>query len=245
MGKKLQVLHKKTFMIPHVIHYCWFGGKALTPLAKKCINSWKKFFPDFEIKEWNEDNFNIEIIHYTKEAYKAKKYAFVSDFARYYILYKYGGLYFDTDVEVIKPYNDILGAGPFLGIEKTSTSTSVNPGLGMGAKPGMLFYKEMVDIFSGCQPVGSDEIRPILIKETTRIMKEQGWSGKNKLEKVNEITIYPNDYFNPLDDYTGKITITPETHSIHYYAKSWIEGYGPVRQWLSHRYHRLLKMLKR
>ena len=85
-------------MIPKVIHYCWFGHTPLPPLAEKCIASWKKFLPDYEIKEWNEDNFDVNIIAYTAEAYEAKKYAFVSDYARFWILYREGGIYFDTDV---------------------------------------------------------------------------------------------------------------------------------------------------
>ena len=101
-------------MIPKVIHYCWFGRNPLPPLAIKCIESWKKFLPDYEIKGWNEDNFDVNIIPYTQEAYQAKKYAFVSDYARFWILYKYGGIYFDTDVEVIRPLDDIIARGPFM-----------------------------------------------------------------------------------------------------------------------------------
>ncbi len=94
--------------ISKIIHYCWFGGKPLPNSAKKCIASWKKFFPDYEIKEWNEDNFDVNMVPYIAEAYKAKKYAFVSDYARFWVLFKYGGLYFDTDVEVIKPMDEIV-----------------------------------------------------------------------------------------------------------------------------------------
>ena len=104
-------------MIPKIIHYCWFGRKALPRSAKKCIESWKKYLPDYEIKEWNEDNFDVNMIPYTQEAYSAKRYAFVSDYARFYILYHYGGIYFDTDVEVIKPIDDILEKGAFMGCE--------------------------------------------------------------------------------------------------------------------------------
>ena len=104
-------------MIPKVIHYCWFGGNPLPASAKKCIASWRKYLPDYEIKEWNESNFDVNIIPYTAEAYKAKKYAFVSDYARFWILYKYGGLYFDTDVEVIKNMDDIIAKGAFMGCE--------------------------------------------------------------------------------------------------------------------------------
>ena len=108
-------------MIPKIIHYCWFGRNPLPESAIKCINSWKKFFPDYEIKEWNEDNFDVNIIPYTKEAYEAKKYAFVSDYARFWILYHHGGLYFDTDVEVIKAMDDIIELGPFMGVEVEAT----------------------------------------------------------------------------------------------------------------------------
>ena len=103
--------------IPKVIHYCWFGRNPLPKMAVKCIASWRKFLPDYEIKEWNEDNFDVNIIPYTKDAYADGKYAFVSDFARFWILYRYGGVYFDTDVEVIKPMDDIIGRGPFMGLE--------------------------------------------------------------------------------------------------------------------------------
>ena len=95
-------------MIPKSIHYCWFGRSELTPLAKKCLASWRQFFPDYEIKEWNEDNFDVNIIPYTADAYKAGKYAFVSDYARFWVLYHFGGVYFDTDVEVIRPMDDVL-----------------------------------------------------------------------------------------------------------------------------------------
>ena len=157
-------------MIPKIIHYCWFGGKSLPESAKKCIASWKKYLPDYEIKEWNESNFNVNIIPYTAEAYRAKKYAFVSDYARFYILYKYGGLYFDTDVEVIRNMDDIIARGPFMGCEgeakqpmngtrDKATTLGVAPGLGLGVNPGLGLYKEIIDIYKqksflkkmGCQ----------------------------------------------------------------------------------------------
>ncbi len=92
--------------IPKIIHYCWFGGKPLPKMANKCIASLKKYLPDYEIKQWDESNFDVNIIPYTQQAYEAKKYAFVSDYARFWILYNYGGLYFDTDVKVIKSMED-------------------------------------------------------------------------------------------------------------------------------------------
>lgn len=109
-------------MIPKIIHYCWFGRGEKPALAKNCIASWRKFFPGYEIREWNEDNFDVNIIPYTAEAYTCKKYAFVSDYARFWVLYKYGGLYFDTDVEVIRPMDDIVARGPFMGIETPASA---------------------------------------------------------------------------------------------------------------------------
>lgn len=104
-------------MIPKIIHYCWFGGNPLPELAVKCIESWKKYCPDYEIKRWDESNFDLKCCDYVKEAYQAKKWAFVSDYVRFKVLYDEGGLYFDTDVELIKPIDDILACGPFMGVE--------------------------------------------------------------------------------------------------------------------------------
>ena len=125
-------------MIPKIIHYCWFGRNPLPDSAKKCIESWRKFFPEYEIKEWNEDNFDVHLIPYVEEAYNAKKYAFVSDYARFWILYFYGGVYFDTDVEVIRPMDDILAKGGFMGVQH---DYFLNPGLGMASVAYHQIYK--------------------------------------------------------------------------------------------------------
>jgi len=121
-------------MIPKIIHYCWFGRNPLPASAQKCIDSWKKYFPDYEIKEWNEDNFDVNRIPYSRDAYAAKKFAFVSDYARFWILYYMGGVYFDIDVEVIHPMDDLIEKGPYMGWEKPDMSGryTINPGLGRG-----------------------------------------------------------------------------------------------------------------
>ena len=120
-----------------VIHYCWFGGKPLPRSAEKCIASWKKFLPEYEIRCWDESNFDVNAIPYTREAYAAGKYAFVSDYARFWILYHNGGVYFDTDVEIVSPMYDILETGSFLGVEtRNSSMITVNPGLGFAASRG-------------------------------------------------------------------------------------------------------------
>ena len=128
--------------IPKVIHYCWFGGNPLTEEAKKCIDSWKRYCPNYDIKEWNESNFDITLCNYVKEAYEAKKWAFVSDYARLWILYNYGGLYFDTDVEMIKGIEDLVKNGPFMGAEPySSKACRVNAGLGLASYSEHPLYK--------------------------------------------------------------------------------------------------------
>lgn len=215
-------------MIPKVIHYCWFGRRALPPLAIKCIASWKKFFSDYEIKEWNEDNFDVNMIPYIAEAYRAKKYAFVSDYARFWILYHYGGLYFDTDVEIIKPMDDIIARGPFMGCEnnfdvKHKTSISINPGLGVGVNPQTSFYKELLDIYDSLHFVKNDgnfNLKTV-VEYTTELFQCHGLKNIAGIQMIAGIYIYPTDYFCPISVKDGKLRITNNTRSIHHYAQSW------------------------
>lgn len=217
-------------MIPKIIHYCWFGRNPLPPLAIKCIESWKKYLPDYEIKEWNEDNFDVNIIPYTQEAYKAKKYAFVSDYARFWILYKYGGLYFDTDVEVIKPMDDIITKGPFMGCEKEikdvkgATALAVAPGLGLGVNPGLGLYKEMLDLYDILHFVNSDGSCNFktVVEYTTEILCKHGLINSNEIQLCAGIWIYPKEYFCPMDYDSGKIRLTSNTKTIHHFSASWL-----------------------
>jgi len=211
-------------MIPKIIHYCWFGRGKMPELANKCVESWKKFLPDYEIKEWNEDNFDVNSIPYTAEAYKAKKYAFVSDYARFWILYKYGGVYFDTDVEVIKPMDTIIEKGPFMGFENNdATTTGVNPGLGLGVPPGFDLYKEILDYYEGehfLKADGSLNLKTVVLR-TTYILKKHGLKEDNRFQTIAGVNIYPFDYFCPIRITDGKLCLTDNTVSIHHYAASW------------------------
>ena len=228
-------------MIPKIIHYCWFGGNALPKSARRCINSWKRYFPDFEIREWNESNFDVEMIPYTREAYERKKWAFVSDFARFWVLYHYGGLYFDTDVEVIRSMDDILARGAFMGIERDADRVSVAPGLGLGAKPGMEIYSMILEHYSGLRYIGNDgtPVPGTVVKHTTDVLSKNGFVAEDRMQQVAGIWIYPNDWFNPLDDATGRLTVTENTRSIHLYSKTWVDHYGPLRIWMTRRLHRI------
>ena len=211
-------------MIPKVIHYCWFGHNPLPPLAIKCIESWKKYLPDYEIKEWNEDNFDVNIIPYTSEAYAAGKFAFVSDYARFWILYHYGGIYFDTDVEVIRPMDDIIERGPFMGCErdaKYGATMLVNPGLGLGVNPGLGLYKKLLDYYDTMH-FDPDHITITIVGHTTKMLRAMGLEEKCGIQQVAGVWIYPNEYFCPVDIVTKKLHVTEHTRTIHHYAASWI-----------------------
>lgn len=219
-------------MIPKVINYCWFGRNPLPPLAMKCIESWKRFLPDYEIKEWNEDNFDVNIILYTKEAYEAKKYAFVSDYARFWILYHYGGLYFDTDVEVIKPMDNIIAKGPFMGCENEYDSLKIKegamalgvaPGLGLGVTPGLGLYMEMLDLYatlSYFNPNGTQNIKTV-VSYTSELLVKHGMKYTPNIQLVANVWIYPKDFFCPKDYVSGKIELTVNSVAIHHYGESW------------------------
>ena len=214
-------------MIPKVIHYCWFGRNPLPPLAKKCIESWKKYLPDYEIKEWNEDNFDVNIITYTKEAYSAKKYAFVSDYARFWILHKYGGLYFDTDVELINPIDDILANGGYLGFEKNPSSKArglVNPGIGFASEKGNVILKDLIDLYSSLHFLdesGNLCMNKTVVHYTTDILQKYGLSNVLATQKICGFTIYPEDYFSPISLVTHRLHLTENTRSIHRFMGSW------------------------
>ena len=215
-------------MIPKVIHYCWFGRNPLPTSAQKCIASWRRYLPDYEIKEWNEDNFDVNIIPYTRQAYEAKKYAFVSDYARFWILYHEGGLYFDTDVEVIKSLDDIIKRGPFMGVEQGAFMDGkpmVAPGLGLGVEAGHPFYEKMLHVYTGLEyrnPDGSFD-NTTIVSYTTRELYAHGMVASENLQNVDGIWIYPADYFCPMDSTTGITSITERTVSIHHYDCSWMD----------------------
>lgn len=207
-------------MIPKVIHYCWFGGNKLPDNVKKCINSWRRYCPDFEIKEWNENNFNVNCCDYVREAYEKKEWAFVSDFARFWILYNYGGVYFDTDVELIKPINEILSNGAFMACE---TKKSINPGLGIAAPIGLKTYKDILDYYSTQHFLYSDGTENVetVVTRVTKLFVRKGFVGTDNIEKIGDITIYPTRYFCPLNYKTKKIDIQKDTVAIHHYTATW------------------------
>ena len=211
--------------IPKIIHYCWFGGNPLPELAKKCIASWKKFLPDYEIKEWNEQNYDVRKITYTAQAYDAKKYAFVSDYARFDILYQYGGIYFDTDVEVIKPLDEILKRGAFAGVE---CAVALAAGLGIASPAASTIYQEILDSYRESSFIKSDGSMDLttVVTRVSDIFKKHGFTDKNEIQEVAGVTVYTTEYFCPKDFETGELKITEHTRTIHWFDGSWLDEWA-------------------
>lgn len=206
--------------IPPVINYIWFGKKEKPEIVLNCIKSWKKFFPDYEIYEWNEDNYNVKQNDYMKEAYEKEKWAFVSDYARFDILYKNGGIYFDTDVEVIKPFpKEIFQVKGFTGVESTK---DINPGLILAAVPGLPFLKKLIDSYLDEHYVLSGkENNKTVNQRVTELMQQDGYIKNGTIQVVNDITIYPSEYFCGYDLDVFESDISENTLCIHHYCSSW------------------------
>ena len=208
--------------IPKVIHYCWFGGKPLPKLALKCIESWKKKLPDYEIKEWNETNFDVNICKYCSEAYAAKKWAFVSDFARVYVLYKYGGIYMDTDVEVIQTFEEsFLQNEAFSGFE---TQVSIPTGI-MASVAGQNFFLELLNIYMSKKFIDIDGKADMTtnVQLITEIGKKHGFVPNNTFQVVNGFAFYPKTFFCPLSHDNSESCISENTYTIHHFAGSWCD----------------------
>ena len=215
-------------MIPKIIHYCWFGRGEKPELAKKCIASWRRVCPDFEIREWNEDNCGDLAIPFMAEAYAAKKYAFVSDVMRLVVLEQYGGVYFDTDVEVLRDISPLLEDEGFIGFENDQF---VNSGQVLAAIPHHPVIGAMIAEYKtlhflnpdgsinavGCPHLNSD------------VMERFGLVRNGQEQLVAGIHVYPEDYFNPMDSTTGKLTKTEHTYSIHWYSMSWLGKSTQIR----------------
>jgi len=207
-------------MIPKIIHYCWFGKGVMPERDRQCIDSWKKKCPDYEIILWNEDNYDLSKNDYMKQAYQCQKWGFVPDYARLDIIYNYGGIYLDTDVEIIKSFDELLNNKGFAGFEE---DRFVALGLGFGAEKGNLLIKELMDQYNGRVFIREDgsldtTSSPLL---STIVFQKQGFVMNGKEQNVNGFVLYPTDVFCPMNYKTGKLTITENTRSIHWYNASW------------------------
>ena len=206
-------------MISKTIHYCWFGRGQKPELAQKCIESWKRYLPEYEIVEWNEDNFNLDEYPYARQAYDARKFAFVTDVVRLYAMFTHGGIYMDTDVEVLKPLDSILGYEAVSGFETTNL---IPTGL-MASEKGSEIIGELLKDYRERQFVNADgslntTTNVIYITET---LKKYGLKLNNKFQTVGGFTFFPADYLCPKSVKDGKIHLTENTLAIHHFAGSW------------------------
>ena len=207
-------------MIPKIIHYCWFGGNPLPELEQKCINSWKKYCPDYEIKEWNESNFDFSGCAYAKEAYEAKKWAFVTDYVRLKILVEYGGIYMDTDVEVRKPLDVFLKDKAFLGFEEEEyVATSI-----MACEKNFTLFEAFLKRYDGRHFLKQNGRYDVTtnVEEVTKFLLTHGLVLNNERQTIAGLTLYPKDFFSPKNHKTRKIESTENTYTIHHFAGSWL-----------------------
>lgn len=206
-------------MIPKTIHYCWFGRGQKPLLAEKCIESWKKHCPDYEIIEWNEDNFDIGSNQYVAEAYKSKKWAFVTDFVRLWALYNYGGVYMDTDVEVLKSLDPYLKHRAFSGFEN---ATQIPTGI-MACEKGFELFKELLDYYDSARFILTDGSLNLTtnVVTITNQMKRHGFKANNQYQVLDGYAFYPNNIFCPYLERLGDRSYMKDTVTIHHFAGSW------------------------
>ena len=218
-------------MIPKKIHYCWFGGNPLPELAQKCIASWRKYLSEYEIKEWNETTFDIHSNAYVEEAYEARKYAFVTDYVRLYALYHEGGVYMDTDVEVLKPLDDLLDYEAVSGWESESL---IPTGL-MASREGHPFIKESLADYDNIHFKRADGTLDMTtnVRRITDHCLHYRLQLNNTLQTVNGFTLLPKDYLCPIEHVGHRLILTDNTLCIHHFAGSWLPRQSIVKKKIS------------
>ena len=209
-------------LIPKVIHYCWFGGKPLPDKYKIWMDSWRRFCPDYEIIEWNESNYDISKNVYMYQAYEKKKWGFVSDYARLDIIYNYGGIYFDTDVELVQNIDDLLYQKGFAGFQN---HREVAFGLGFGAVQGLPVIKEITDLYKDMTFVNEDGTLNLTACPywQTEILKKHGLHVNGEYQIVDGMAIYPEKMLSGKTFYSHKIVLTSYTRAIHHFEGTWVE----------------------
>lgn len=209
-----------TPVIPKIIHYCWFGGKEIPEQNKKWMASWKMYCPDYEIIEWNERNYDVKKNRYMYEAYKAGKWGFVPDYARLDIMYSHGGIYLDTDVEIIKNLDELLYQDAYMGIDG---SKNISLGLGFGAKPHFYLIKELMDEYDGRSFYNADSSMNTTAAPTLQMpfFNSLGYINNGEYQRLGDLAVYPEKVLSGKCSFTGEIRSTKYTFSIHHYDGSW------------------------
>ena len=211
---------ENTSRIPKIIHYCGFGSGQMSEQENMCIESWKKYCPDYTFIEWNDSNYNIHKCTYMEQAASVGKWSFVTDYVRLDVLYEYGGIYLDTDVELLKEFDSLLMHKAFIGFEQDDR---VNDGQGMGAEPHLHMIREMRDMYekiSFFHEDGSLNLRECT-QYRTQYLQKRGLILNGERQTVGDIEVYPTEYFCPKSFLTGKLTVTDKTYSIHHFRGAW------------------------
>ena len=227
-------------MIPKIIHYCWFGRGQMPALAEKCLASWSKYLPEYKVMVWNEDTFDIDAHPYTREAYQARKFAFITDYVRLWALKEHGGVYMDTDVEVIRPLDEFLDNPAFSGFED---ETHIPTGIMASEKNGQ-WVSEQLAYYNDRHFIKGDGSLDTTTNVTIMCdnMSKEGFVLKNSRQNFKGIIeIYPKDYFCPKSYRTGKIHLTPNTHTIHHFAGSWHSPWQRFKSFIKPLFFRLRK----
>lgn len=216
-------------MIPKTIHYCWFGGNELPELESRCIASWSKVMPHWEIRRWDETNFDVRRCAFSQGAYEAGLWAFVSDYARFEILREYGGVFLDTDVELLRPLDGLLDREAFTGFSKNEFF--VNPGLIVSSEAGGRVVTDVVRKYESMEfeplhgrihPQSSPRVL------TSLLVDSYGLTRDGVRHELDGMTVFPAEWFDPIDPHTGKMVVSPETYSVHYYSGTWL---GPAKKY--------------
>lgn len=232
-------------LIPKVIHYCWFSRKEMPEGFKKCIASWKRYCPDYEIVRWDESNYDVNKIGYMQKAYEYQKWGFVTDCARFDILYQHGGIYMDTDVELVRNLDELLYQTAFCGVEKWG---NVNTGGGCGAVAGHPMIKKMLDsreCISFVREDGKLNLETCGVYETRSLISE-GMRVDNRVQVVHGMTVYSSDYFSPYDYMSGELNMTENTFSIHHFNGGWLdEKAREQREKTQAQYQAVLRRMKK
>lgn len=207
-------------MIPKIIHYCWFGHNEYPEKVKYCMESWKAFLPDYKFVLWNEDNFDLNSVQFVRQAYDAKKYAFVSDYVRIYALKKQGGIYLDTDIEVLRPFDNILNSKLVLGTDESGYLTAF-----MAAEANHPYLAQLLDLYNNMDFLQKDGTLNTEVNNTwmQNILHSYGYQQKNVMQKLEQgIVIYPCEYFHAKSLTSGELMTTENTYCIHHHTLLWI-----------------------
>jgi len=214
-------------MIPKVIHYCWFGRGKYPDIVRKCLESWKKYCPDYEIKLWNEDNYDVQKVEYIREAYELKKWAFVSDYARLDIIYHEGGFYLDTDVELVRSLDGLRDYPCFVAAD----GSGINTGLGFGAEKGHPVVKAILDLYQEkhFKTSNGPDLTPCT-EVNSKLFLENGYDITTEaVADILGVRILPPEYFSPIRGAESELCVTSKTYGIHWGSRLWETGLTRIK----------------